>query len=102
MGGLVVKIDSELFDLVPEYLKNRQEDIRIMRACLAKGDYESIRIKGHSMKGSGGGYGFDEITKIGALIEIKAKEQDGVAVEELISRLADYLANIQVVPDASL
>lgn len=70
-----------------------------MRDCLAKGDFETIRIKGHSMKGSGGGYGFDEITEIGALLEKGAKAVDGVVVGELISRLADYLANIDVVRD---
>lgn len=100
MAGIVVKIDEDLFDLVPGYLKNREQDIESLRESLAMGDFEAIRIKGHSMKGSGGGYGFDEISKIGGLIEKAAKENDGVAIGELISRLADYLAKVEVVLDA--
>ena len=99
MAGIVIKIDEDLFDLVPGYLQNRRQDISKMRESLAQGDFESIKISGHSMKGSGGGYGFDEITEIGGLIEKAAKENNGVVVGELIARLADYLANIEVVRD---
>jgi len=97
--GIVVKIESDLFDLVPGYLKNRHRDVDSMRECLARGDYETIRIKGHSMRGSGSGYGFDEISKIGALLETDASAGRGVIVEEHITRLADYLANLEVIPD---
>jgi len=99
VGGIVVKVDEDLFDLVPGYLKNRRQDIENMRARLAEGDFESVQSKGHSMKGSGGGYGFAEITEIGGLIEKAAKEKNGVAVGELIIRLEDYLCNIEVVRD---
>ena len=99
MVGIIVKIDEELFDLIPGYLKNRRQDIEIMRERLARGDFETIQGKGHSMKGSGGGYGFDEITEIGGLIEKVAKEKNGVLVGELVTRLADYLDNIEVVRD---
>lgn len=99
MAGIVVKIDEDLFDLVPGYLQNRHQDIERMRESLAQGDFETIRITGHSMKGSGGGYGFDEITEIGSLLEKTAKENNGVVIGELIARLADYLTNIEVVRD---
>jgi len=99
VAGIVVKIDEDLYDLVPGYLKNRQHDIENLRESLAMGDFETIRIKGHSMKGSGGGYGFDEITKIGGLIEKSATENNGVVIGELITRLADYIANVEVVLD---
>ena len=99
MAGIIVKIDEDLFDLVPGYLKNRQQDIESLREGLAQGDFENVRIMGHSMKGSGGGYGFNEITEIGGLIEKAAMGKDGVVIGELTSRLADYLANIEVVCD---
>ena len=99
MTGIVVKIDEDLFDLIPGYLKNRQQDIESLHNCLVQGDFESIRITGHSMKGSGGGYGFDEITEIGRLIEKFATEENGLAIAEVLNRLADYLANVEVVRD---
>ena len=100
MAGIVVKIDQELFDLVPGYLDNRRHDVASMRECLAQGDFEAIRIKGHSMKGSGSGYGFDEISHIGDLLEKVAMVEDGIVADDLITRLADYLANVEVVSEA--
>ncbi|MFC1513186.1 Hpt domain-containing protein [Thermodesulfobacteriota bacterium] len=99
VAGIRVKVDEDLFDLIPGYLSNRRQDIESMRDCLATGDFEAIRVVGHSMKGSGAGYGFDEITAIGAQIEQVAKANDGFAVSELISRLDDYLVNVVVVRD---
>ena len=61
---IVVRIDKDLEDLIPGYIKNRHNDIESMHTALESGDFENIRILGHSMKGSGGGYGFDEITTI--------------------------------------
>lgn len=99
MGGIILKIDEDLFELIPGYLQNLDQDMVMMREGLAIGDFDSIRDRGHSMKGSGGGYGFDEITEIGALLEKAAQQKDGDVVGGLLSRLADYLANIEVVPD---
>jgi HPt (histidine-containing phosphotransfer) domain-containing protein len=70
-----VVIDAELEDLFPVSLQTRQQDIRTMRDAVACGDYEKIRLLGHSMKGSAGVYGFQRITGIGARIEHAAKEK---------------------------
>ncbi|MDH3257475.1 MAG: hypothetical protein OEM27_07640, partial [Nitrospinota bacterium] len=54
-----VRIDRDLQDLIPEYLKNRGKDLLAYRQALEEGDFDSIAVLGHSMKGSGGGYGFN-------------------------------------------
>ncbi|MEI9891716.1 MAG: hypothetical protein WDN45_15675 [Caulobacteraceae bacterium] len=40
-----------------------------MRASLDRDDYEAILVIGHNMRGSGGGFGFQSITDIGAALE---------------------------------
>ncbi len=93
-GKITVKIDKDLQNLVPGYLQSRREDINALYSALEKTDYESIRILGHSMKGSGGGYGFDNITEIGKQIEMAAKNQDLTAIRERIKELSQYLTSI--------
>ena len=63
---VIVYVDSDLEDLVPEFLENRYEDIEKINECLDNEEIAEIQRLGHSMKGSGGGYGFHEITRLGA------------------------------------
>lgn len=93
---IVVRIDKDLEDLIPGYIENRQKDIKSIRASLATGDFDSIRILGHSMKGSGGGYGFDEITTIGASIEKAAKDHDADAIKAWTEKLSQYIDNVEI------
>jgi hypothetical protein len=99
MTKVVVHADPDLAELIPGYLANRARDVDALRAALGRGDLEAARIIGHSMKGSGGGYGFDGITEIGAAIEQGAKDSDVQAVIDAVSALADYLQGVEVVYD---
>ena len=94
-----VHVDKELEDIVPVYIEKRHEDIIILKKALETDDYETIRITGHSMKGSGGGYGFDGITDIGSCIEIAAKEKDPEQISESIKNLEDYMLKLKVTFD---
>jgi len=100
---IVVPIDPGIEDLVPGFLANRARDVESLRSLLVQGDFAAIRIIGHSMKGAGGGYGFDLITELGAGIESAALAADRGAIDALTSELAEYLARVKPVtanPDA--
>jgi histidine phosphotransfer protein HptB len=92
-----VVADPDLADLIPMYVRRRHADLAKTREALAASDLETIRIVGHSMKGSGGGYGFDGISEIGARLEIAGNESDASAASEAIAELADYLDRLEVV-----
>ena len=91
-----VKVDPDLKDLIPDFLQFRQDDIVATRGFLARGDFDSIKMLGHSMKGSGGGYGFYRITDIGAVIETAAKSKDVAAIERQVMELEDYLSRVEI------
>ena len=93
---IIVRIDPEVEDLIPGYLRNREDDVKAMTTALETGDYEKIRVLGHGMKGSGGGYGFEEITNIGREIEQSAKIPDWENIRRKIEELADYLNRVKV------
>jgi HPt (histidine-containing phosphotransfer) domain-containing protein len=94
---IIVLIDPDLEDLIPGFLGNRRKDIEIMRAALERGAFDEIRTIGHSMKGAGGGYGFDAITDIGARIEQGALARSTEVIADGILELSDYLDRVDVV-----
>ncbi len=94
---IVVNVDSDIEDLIPGFLENRQEDVKSIYDALKKEDYETIRILGHSMKGAGGGYGFDEITDIGRLIEESAEGKNQEEIKKWVINLSNYLDRVEIV-----
>ena len=96
-GRFVVQVDPEIEEIVPIFLQNRLNDVESLSRALEAADFETIRILGHSMKGSGGGYGFDGITDIGQYLEQAGKEQNSEMVRKQVERLADYLERVEVV-----
>lgn len=91
-----VVVESYLEDLIPRYLENRRADVEAIGKAVEEGDLESARAIGHQMKGSGGGYGFPELTEIGFAIESAAKAGESGTVGELNHRLADYLSRLVI------
>ena len=94
---IVTHIDSNLEDIIPFFFEERRKDIQTLKDTLEINDYEIIRILGHSMKGSGGGYGFDIITDIGLHLENAAKEKNPEAVKKWLNKLEDYIDNVEVI-----
>jgi HPt (histidine-containing phosphotransfer) domain-containing protein len=92
-----IEIDRELMPVVPEYLENRHLDCAEIGRLLATGGMEHIQVMGHRMKGSGGSYGFDEISAIGEALELAAESNDTKGVRTAVSRLEAYLARVTVV-----
>jgi HPt (histidine-containing phosphotransfer) domain-containing protein len=94
---IVVKVDPEIADLIPGFLNNRKKDIENMESCLKVKNFEQIERLGHSMKGSGTGYGFDGISEIGRSIEIAGKEKDIEKIRKGIVDLKDYLDRVEII-----
>ncbi len=94
---IIIHADIDLEDLIPGFLENRCKDIVEIERLIAAGDYETIQRLGHSMKGCGGGYGFDEITDIGMQIEQAAKEKNTAKIRTQLEILSRYLDGVEVV-----
>ena len=94
-----VHIDPDLQDLIPGYLENRGKDLLVFQQALEKGNFDTIAILGHSMKGSGGGYGLNDLSSIGRAIEKAAKNRDKESVRKSIINLTDFLNKLEVVYD---
>ena len=99
LGKIRVRVDPDLQDLIPDYLENREKDLLVYQQALEKGDFDSIGVLGHSMKGSGGVYGFNDLSSIGRAIEKAAKNRDKESVRQSIIDLTDFLEKLEVVYD---
>ena len=95
----IVRVDPDIAELIPGFLKNRRKDIAAMLDAVQRGDFETVRLLGHSMKGAGGGYGFDAITEIGAALEQAAKERNGAEIRSRVNELARYLDRVEVISE---
>lgn len=93
----MVEVEEDLEDLIPEFLDNRWEDVHAIGAALECEDFDTIQVLGHSMKGSGGGYGFDLITEIGKSLEAAAKGREEHEIRRWLAELEYVLENVEIV-----
>ena len=92
-----VVVDKDLEDLIPQFLARRHTEVEMLREALAAANYDQLKLSGHSMKGTGGGYGFDGISEIGADLEVAAAAADVSGIATAIDKLVDYLERIDIV-----
>lgn len=94
---LTVEISRDLEDIVPVFLSNRRKDVQILRDALITRDFRTVQTLGHRMKGDGGGFGFDRITEIGAAMELAAKLEDPITIDQHIVLLEDFLKRVTII-----
>jgi HPt (histidine-containing phosphotransfer) domain-containing protein len=95
----IIRVAPEIAELIPGFLENRRKDIAAMLDAVQRGDFETVRVLGHSMKGAGGGYGFDAITEIGAALEQAAKQRNAAEIRNRVNELSSYLDRVEVISD---
>lgn len=93
---IIVKVDSDLRDLIPNFVANRHRDLSLMHAHLKAGEFDALRVLGHRLKGNAGGYGFDHLGALGAEIENAAKGSDDRKIATALDGIADYLSRIEI------
>jgi PAS domain S-box-containing protein len=92
-----IRVGERLREILPGYMERRQSDVAALAEALRREDFESARIIGHRMKGSGSGYGLDELTEIGAAIEAAAEEKSAERLDGQRRLLAGFLEKVSVV-----
>ena len=94
---IVVEIDADLSELIPEYLAHKRADCMTLNSAVERRDFATVAALGHRMKGDGGSYGFEPISEIGAGLMSAARREDGSDARRLTDLFADYLARIEIV-----
>ena len=75
-----IEMPPGLEEIVPGYLADRRKELPEMMALPAASGFERLASLGHNIKGTGGSYGFPELTRMGAVLEHSAKQMDSGAL----------------------
>lgn len=93
----IVEIDADLRDLAPAFIDRKRVDAERLRCAVEEANFAEIAAIAHKIKGEGGSYGFDELTRIGAALETAALSGGAKEARREISRLAEYLNSVEIV-----
>jgi len=99
MPRVMIEVEPDLIDLIPDFLARKRADLLTIKSALdgAAGDLTMIAALAHKMKGEGGSFGFDVMSEIGGALEATAKKGDRDSVRQLVSDLSDYLEKVEIV-----
>jgi signal transduction histidine kinase len=88
-------LPSEVQALVPGYLERRRKDLIFLWSAIESADYAMLATLGHQMKGSGAGYGFDELSRIGSSLCVAAGNKDIEEARRQTVLLQEYLETVR-------
>jgi signal transduction histidine kinase len=91
------EVDPGLARLAAVYLERRKRDVDALKEAVDKGEFDKIWTLGHNLKGTGGGYGFPELTAIGEKLSDAADTRDPDAVRAVLGLLSGTLDRYDVV-----
>jgi PAS domain S-box-containing protein len=94
MNTILVRTNPILAGRTPAYLQNCRESVIAMLDALDRVDFETVTLLGHNMKGSGGAFGFQAITDIGAALQQAAESADTDASRKWVGELSSYLDRV--------
>lgn len=97
MSKFKVTVDPDLEAIIPRYMEIRFAELAELEQAIKGGDNETTRMLGHKLKGTGASYGFAKLTKLGAAIEISAKENDLATARDLAVEVRSYIENVEIV-----
>ena len=83
--------DEEWAEMQEMYINHTSKELEKIKTRLNLDSIDSIRTFGHNIKGSGGMYGFNEVTELGLLIETAAKEGNLDSIKSNLEVLEDFL-----------
>ena len=96
-GPITIKVNPRITKIVCRYLEHRKQDMGGLLLALADGEFEIIRNAAHDLIGTGGSFGFKQMSVIGRSLEIAAVNRQIEEVEILLEGLAEYLSRVEVV-----
>jgi HPt (histidine-containing phosphotransfer) domain-containing protein len=93
---LITEIETELRDLIPNFLKNRMVDLGKAREFAQNQDFGPLVNLAHALKGACMSYGFHAAAKIAAAIESAATDCNLNLVLKMLERLQTSFEHLEI------
>lgn len=97
MERVLVRVDPDLADLIPDFLEHKRADVGAILAAAARADFDALGSLGHNLKGEGGSFGLDRVSEIGAALQRAARDRDPARADRLARELSSYLETVEIV-----
>ena len=91
-----MRVARDIADLIPIFFEHRRFEIEQLEACREVADLDTVQRIGHGLKGCGISYGFNEVSRLGAALETRAKAGELERVAGLVEELRAYLDRVVV------
>ena len=83
--------DPFVKELMPGYLARRREELSTLENAVEDRNYETLRIIGHNLHGSGAAYGLPRISELGRDLEKAAHGRDDAGVRTVIDAMRAFI-----------
>lgn len=93
---MIVKISEDLEELIPNFLKNREEELLLLKNYIFQKRYSEAKDTVHGLKGVLGSYGFNEAYELSVSVEKELKKQEYSSAKEKTRELVEYMKNLEV------
>ena len=90
----IVCVDPYLALHIPGFLEHRRTEIEQLRHAAHANDLGAVRAIGHKLKGSGGTFGFDDLSALGERLEQTSERAEALRT---LDELGWYLEHVHVV-----
>ena len=94
----LVHVPEDLADLVEIFLARSRGNAQQIETLLQEGSFDEIARIGHNFAGSGGSFGFTEISRLGQDISVAARECEVRRLKASAQELVAYLHKVRWEP----
>ncbi len=101
VSSTLLEQEPELAHLVYDYIERLPETLASLRHAVDTQQWDELKGLVHKLKGSGGNYGFNDLSKLAAKLEFQVISQHQAEIEVLMDELERYGQRIQAGNQAS-
>lgn len=94
--SLIIQVDPDLKELAEGFLERKRKELPQWEKALGEGDFKSLEICGHKLRGVAESYGFPPLGLWGEQMEMLAKIPDRQGLENCLKELCHYIENIEI------
>ncbi len=88
--------DPDMREIIEQYVSRLPEQVQKIHELLAQNDLKNLGRLAHQLKGSGGGYGFPQITALASAANRSINEAEPIdAIRRQIDTLVNYIRKIK-------
>lgn len=92
----IVKVNADLEELMPDFLKEIEEGLKAMNGFCEDNDWESLARLSHGYKGASATYGLADLSNIFRRIEKSSKNADKEMIRKGLREVANYIRAMEI------